>query len=96
MANTVDPGETAHNEPSHLDLQCLQIQLLLCLVLYELRLQPMHKATNLLHVLYINITAITKTVSHLDATISGLVGDKGLGYKHDFLPFFRLRSHWTL
>ena len=60
MANTVDPDEMAHNEPSHLDLQCLQIQLLLCLVLYELRLQPMHKATNLLHVLYINITAITK------------------------------------
>ena len=28
-ANTVDPDETAHYEPSHLDLQCLQIQLLL-------------------------------------------------------------------
>ena len=37
MANTVDPDETAHYEPSHLDLQCLQIQLLLCLVLYGLR-----------------------------------------------------------
>ena len=24
-ANTVDPDETAHYEPSHLDLQCLQI-----------------------------------------------------------------------
>ena len=36
MANTVDPDETAHYEPSHLDLQCLQIQLLLCLVLYEI------------------------------------------------------------
>ena len=23
FANTVDPDETAHNEPSHLDLQCL-------------------------------------------------------------------------
>ena len=22
-ANTADPDETAHNEPSHLDLQCL-------------------------------------------------------------------------
>ena len=36
--NTVDPDETAHYEPSHLDLQCLQIQLLLCnlcLVLYR-------------------------------------------------------------
>ena len=32
-ANTVDPDEMAHNEPSHLDLQCLQIQLLLCLAL---------------------------------------------------------------
>ena len=32
-ANTVDPDETAHYEPSHLDLQCLQIQLLLCLAL---------------------------------------------------------------
>ena len=24
MANSVDPDETAHNKPSHLDLQCLQ------------------------------------------------------------------------
>ena len=23
FANTADPDETAHNEPSHLDLQCL-------------------------------------------------------------------------
>ena len=23
FANTVDPDEMAHNEPSHLDLQCL-------------------------------------------------------------------------
>ena len=23
FANTVDPDETAHHEPSHLDLQCL-------------------------------------------------------------------------
>ena len=29
----MDPDETAHYEPSHLDLQCLQIQLLLCLAL---------------------------------------------------------------
>ena len=36
MANTVDPDETAHYELSHLDLQCLQIQLLLCLALYRL------------------------------------------------------------
>ena len=35
-------------------------------------------------------------VSHWDATISRLVGDKGLPYKIDFLPFFTLRSHWTL
>ena len=27
MANTVDPDGTAHYEQSHLDLQCLQIQL---------------------------------------------------------------------
>ena len=32
-ANTVDPDEKTHYEPSHLDLQCLQIQLLLCLAL---------------------------------------------------------------
>ena len=32
-ANTVDPDEPAHYEPSHLDLQCLKIQLLLCLAL---------------------------------------------------------------
>ena len=31
--NTVDPDETAQYEPVHLDLQCLQIQLLLCLAL---------------------------------------------------------------
>ena len=24
MANSVDPDETAHDEPSHLDLRCLQ------------------------------------------------------------------------
>ena len=36
MANTVDPDMTAHYEPSHLNLQCLQIQLFLCLVLYGL------------------------------------------------------------
>ena len=36
MAITVDPDETAHYEPSHLDLQCLQNQLLLCLALYGL------------------------------------------------------------
>ena len=33
---TVDPDETAYYEPSHLDLQCLQIQLLKCLALYGL------------------------------------------------------------
>ena len=32
--NTVNPDETAHYEPSHLDLQCLQIQIMLSLVLY--------------------------------------------------------------
>ena len=29
-------------------------------------------------------------------TISRLVGDKGLRHKRDFLPFFTLRSNWTL
>ena len=37
-----------------------------------------------------------KLLSHWDTTISRLVGDKGLRYKHEFLPFFTLRSHWTL
>ena len=32
-ANTVDSDETAHYEPSHVDLQYLQIQVLLCLAL---------------------------------------------------------------
>ena len=32
----IDPDEMAHYEPSHLDLQCLQIQLLLSLALYGL------------------------------------------------------------
>ena len=35
-ANTVDLDETAHYEPSHLDLHCLQIQLLFCLALSRL------------------------------------------------------------
>ena len=41
-------------------------------------------------------TKYLKLVSHWDATISRLVGDKGLRYKRDFLPFFTLRSHWAL
>ena len=35
-ANTVDQDGTAHYEQSHLDLQCLQNHLLLCLVFYGL------------------------------------------------------------
>ena len=35
--NTKDPDETAHYEPSHLYIQYLQIQLLLCLTLYGLK-----------------------------------------------------------
>ena len=35
-ANSVDPDEVAHDEPSHQDLRCLQIQLFLSLVLKEL------------------------------------------------------------
>ena len=27
FANTVDPDKTAHNEPSHLDVQCLPCSL---------------------------------------------------------------------
>ena len=34
-----------------------------------------------------------KLVSHWDATISRLVGDKGLRYKRDFLPFFSHCGH---
>ena len=29
FANTVDPEETAHNEPSHLDPQCLPLSILI-------------------------------------------------------------------
>ena len=36
MANTVDPDETAHYEPSHLDIQCFKNHLLLCWALYGL------------------------------------------------------------
>ena len=42
------------------------------------------------------VSFLLKLVSHWDATISRLVGDNGLLYKNDFLPFFILRSHWTL
>ena len=38
MTNTVDPDEKAHYEPSHLYLQSLQIQVLLYLALYELKI----------------------------------------------------------
>ena len=37
MANTVDPDEMAHYELSHLEVQCLQIQLFLCLTLQGLK-----------------------------------------------------------
>ena len=30
MANSVDPDETAHFEPSHQDLHCLQNSVLVC------------------------------------------------------------------
>ena len=33
MADNADPDETAHNEPSHLDLHCLQkVKVLICRV----------------------------------------------------------------
>ena len=32
MANSVDPDQMAHNEPSHLDLHCLQNNLSVCSV----------------------------------------------------------------
>ena len=35
--------EMAHYEPSHLDLQCLQILLLLCLALFELNVHVVMK-----------------------------------------------------
>ena len=30
MSNSVDPDETAHFEPSHLDLRCLQKLIIVC------------------------------------------------------------------
>ena len=29
MSNSVDPDETAHDEPSHLDLRCLQMPIII-------------------------------------------------------------------
>ena len=40
---------TAHYELSHLDLQCLPIQLLLCLALYRLSLLSKTKPRSRLH-----------------------------------------------
>ena len=31
MSNSVDPDKTAHNEPSHLDLRCLQKTIIVAL-----------------------------------------------------------------
>ena len=42
--NTIDPDKTAHYEQSHLDLQYLQIQLLLCLTLYGFKERCIHTA----------------------------------------------------
>ena len=47
--NIVDPDEMADYEPSHLDLQCLQIQLLLSFALY--RKLPKFPDTNIFAVL---------------------------------------------
>ena len=37
MSNSVDPDETAHYEPSHLDLRCLQKSIIIVLGRKELR-----------------------------------------------------------
>ena len=65
-ANTVDPDETAHYEPSHLDLQCLQIQLLLCLVLYGLKSYDACLHWNLLA----SLTGLFCCIQSLDAVFS--------------------------
>ena len=46
-ANNVDPDETAHYEPSNLDLQCLQIQLLFCSTLKGLTFGKLFLANQL-------------------------------------------------
>ena len=40
MSNSVDPDETAHYEPSHLDLCCLQKPILSPMAAKELRVKP--------------------------------------------------------
>ena len=45
-ANSVDLDEVAHNEPSHQDLHCLQIQVLSSLVLKKLRQKYSKSAKN--------------------------------------------------
>ena len=40
MSNSIDPDETAHYEPSHLDLCCLQKLILSPMAMKELKVVP--------------------------------------------------------
>ena len=43
MSNSIDPDETAHYEPSHLDLRCLQKPILSPVAVKELKSINMEK-----------------------------------------------------
>ena len=64
MANIVDPDETAHYEPTHRDLQCLQNQLLLYLVLkglhFTYKIIKLKKSD-------VSLLFITCTLTHLSS-----------------------------
>ena len=42
MANSVDPDEVAHDEPPHLGLSCLQIQLYVCCLFWGFKGSDFH------------------------------------------------------
>ena len=46
MSSSVDPDETAHDEPSHLDLRCLQKPILLPVAAKEFIIPTQHPCNN--------------------------------------------------
>ena len=52
MSNSVDPDETAHYEPSHLDLCCLQKPIIMPVAVKELKCQANFIADDILIFFY--------------------------------------------
>ena len=57
MANSLDPDETAHNEPSHLDLHCLHRYLF-----WSAGPKGLMKNWGYFHILWLKLVFLGKTV----------------------------------